>query len=99
MAAALALAFYTLAAFGLAYILGHSRITLYTRTRLAALGWFSRWMVELVECPACLGTWLGFAAGFFWPHLAPLGWAPLALALWTCGANYLLGRATGLLKE
>lgn len=54
-----------------------------------------RWLVLLLECPACLGWWIGFAAGYYFN-----GW-PLALAasLFTTSTNFLFGRATGLIAR
>lgn len=69
-------------------------------------------IVTLLECPACLGWWTGLIAGVIalvivslafnvWPAAASarVVWAlgPLALAFYTAGSNYLLGRATGLM--
>jgi hypothetical protein len=95
----MSLLFYTVAVFGLCYILGHAKISLRARVVAADFGGLALWLVELVECPACLGTWLGFAAGFLWPSLVPFGYAPVMLALWTCGTGYILGRSTGWLTE
>ena len=104
-----ALLFYTVAAFGLAYILGHAQISLGIRTRLFDLCWPTKWLVELVECPACFGTHLGFWFGVLAPAAwtiaiipvpLPLNWltAGVWLGLYTAGAGFLLGRATGLIN-
>lgn len=141
------LGFYVLAAFGLAYIVGHSRISRPFRILLAGpreysqrcdhcgklssrrvpdvlSGWpcehcFTRnaiwesadvtpyrprdFFVELVECPACFGTWTGLALGLLMPTLLPLelprAAAGLALATFTAATNYLLGRASGLVSR
>ncbi len=106
---ALALVFYALCAFGLAYILGHARISLAARSWLAAdplKVW--TFFVELVECPACFGFWEGVAFGALapqpWldslvPFVMPRWGAALALGLFTCAVGFLLGRATGWLRE
>ena len=98
------LLFYSLATFGLAYVVGHSRISLPIRTFIAKI---SLPIVELLECPACFGVHLGFWVGFCWPiipealtqvHFDRL-FGGTALGAYTCGAHYLLGLATGWLKE
>jgi hypothetical protein len=93
------LLFYTLAAFGLSYIFGRAQISLNARIWFAGRGGLFGWFVDLVECPACFGTWLGFGAGFLWPDLVPLGSPPFMLALYSCACGYLLGRLTGWLRE
>ena len=92
-----------LAAIGFAYIVGHSVISLPVRLYLAgddeAPGALPG-LVALLECPACLGTWCGAIAGALAPQWfgASSSWLGFALgACATCGSNYLLGRATGLL--
>lgn len=68
--------FYTVAAFGLAYIVGHSVISLPIRIavdpgqelrgpRDAARAWF----LMLIECPACFGFWTGLFAGMLYAGL------------------------------
>lgn len=89
------LIFYTIAAFGLAYILGHSSISLAPRTWLASK---SAWLTELLECPACLGFWIGL----FWalPYWGLADWRHfLAYPVYTAGANFLLGRLTRLIES
>lgn len=102
-------AFYFLAAFGLAYIIGHSKISLPFRQALdpgpkieSQGDVFRSWLLILLECPACLGFWIGLAAALY---QFPL---PLALSDWefavllplvTCSSNFILGRVTGLISE
>jgi hypothetical protein len=108
------LAFWLLASFGAAYIVGHSRISLWPRQ------WFalkvSERPLEFIECPACFGTWLGFLGGSIWPleltggllqastfsGAVPLTKLALAGALLvgcaTAGSNYLLSRLVGLVR-
>jgi hypothetical protein len=63
-------------------------------------------LLRLVECPACFGFWIGLvpgsilAVGFF----SDFGvWSKLGIVfvtgLYTCGANFLLARATGLIPN
>lgn len=73
---------YTLAAFGLAYVVGHSSISLpfrmlldpgedYTRPREA----LRAFVLTLAECPACFGFWTGACAGML--HAYGIGsWMP-----------------------
>lgn len=106
---------YVGAAFGLAYIVGHSKISLPARSALAtaAANWpidideerrpairnrIAQWILDLSECVACFGFWIGLAAGF--GNLGPPEPTnPLALALLTTASNLILGRITGLLGD
>lgn len=102
---------WTLAHFGLAYVVGHSVITLPFRTSLWApnrevltLRDAQRvFLVTLLECPACFGFWAGgVAIVFVAPFVGavrsfpPYVLAP-AFALATSGSNYLLARLAGLI--
>lgn len=99
----LPLVVWLLAAFGAAYIVGHSVISLPVRLYLAGTDetpGVAPWLVALLECPACFGTWLGAFAGVLAPQWFGVDsqWLGLALgACATCGSNYLLARATGIL--
>jgi hypothetical protein len=143
----LELLFYSLAAFGLVYIVGHARISLRPREWLADVGlgeefgctepgcawrrakpinpeepfycprhgkaepvpfvrWYhhpARWLLSLIECPACLGFWVGLGVGYWYPYIIPVivpgPSAALALGLYTCAVGFLLGRATGLIRQ
>jgi hypothetical protein len=95
---------YTFAAFGLAYIVGHSVIS--KPVRLALYDVNRRWslfILDLVECPACFGFWIGLIAALtlLWFKLDALFTFPLVafLPLYTSGANYTLGRITRLIRE
>jgi hypothetical protein len=89
---------YSLAAFGLAYIVGWSKLSLPLRERLNPKSLF----LALLECPACLGTWVGFAAGYWaWSRgFSSLGWQMSVAVggLYTCASNLILARLTGLLE-
>lgn len=91
-----------LCAFGFCYAVGHARVSLGFRTRLAIV---SEWLTSLLECPACLGFWVGLAGGAALPELLPAPFSPTrlvaapVLGFATCAVGYLLGRATGWLQE
>jgi hypothetical protein len=93
--------FYLLIAqFGFCYVVGHSAISLPIRERVAAATRAGEWFVELLECPACLGWWLGFLTGVVMLISTLHAWREaLALPFFVSGTNYLLGRATGWIKE
>ena len=104
--------FYTVAAFGLAYIIGHSAISLGVRENISWIGrrgapgklaWVATWFLALIECPACFGTWTGLVVGALYPQIVPfaLSWplASLALGLYSAGTGFILGKATGLIEE
>jgi hypothetical protein len=84
---------YYLAAFGLAYIIGHAKITYRLRARGVAMGAAGKLVVELLECPACLGFWIGLAAGYFNVVSFAATWV---LALTTCAVNLIAARFAGL---
>lgn len=95
---------YIFAAFGLSYILGHSVAT----RRIRELLWFDQWLgtrflatrrgfVTLLECPACLGAWVGLAAALLGLVPFETRWNVLIWALFTAGSNYTLARLTGLM--
>lgn len=91
---------HTVACFGLAWIVGHSRITRPIRLALYEVGGFwIRLFVDLLECPGCFGFWSGLVIGFYVLHASSNGpfLIPLVVACYTSGSNYLLGRATGLI--
>ncbi len=101
-----ALVFYTVAAFGLAYIVGHAKISLRFRERVAGDGEGpGAKFINFLECPACFGFWEGVFVGVFVAGargMAFFGWAlPAAfcLGLYTCGANFIIGRLTRLIPE
>jgi len=95
-----------LAAFGLAAVLGHSRITLSFRILLAGskpgepelkplIPVVGPWFIELIECPMCLGVWEGFWFVVLQDYSA-LGAAVLAGCA-VAGSNFILGRVTRLI--
>lgn len=103
--AAVALFIYSVAAFGVAYAIGHSKLTLSLRNQLAREtndgSTVAYYALTLMECPACLGFWVGLGAGTS-SLLFGLPWDCLFLVLpvagfYTCGINFILGRATRLI--
>lgn len=55
-----AFALYALAVLGVVYIIGFSQITIAARTRLSKLGAVGLWVLDLLQCPKCLGYHLGY---------------------------------------
>lgn len=111
---------YSLAAFAVAYVIGHSKISLplrlaiepeppkkvdddegssirQVRTRESFSDSLRWWVLLLMECPACLGFWIGLLYGF--SSRNEFGANPLELGFFTCGSNLLLARMAGLMKE
>lgn len=96
---------YLLAAFGLAYIVGHAKISLVPRLLLGGslhaeppvkplVPVVGPFLVDLAECPACFGFWVGLV------YALAVG-GGFGDALWlgclTSGSNFLLGRLTKLI--
>lgn len=87
-----------LAAFGLAYIVGFSKISLPFRIALTPgdhkqglVFWCMRTFVEMIECVACFGFWEGVV-------MAQLGvWAPFGVSFWQTIAAGCLVSATNLI--
>ena len=103
------LALYVLLAFGLAYICGKAIISRWIREQLAdfSLGTLHPFLglVEMVECPACFGFWIGLLAGGCrfttfagLPYLAQYQLA-LATAVITCSTNFIIAHFTGLMPK
>ncbi len=98
---------FTVANFGLAFVVGHSKISMPLRMlidpgRIDSMAKAARaWLIMLLECPACLGFWggglyahfTGYSFGF--PAAGFL--ATLGFALYACGANFLLSALSGML--
>lgn len=90
---------YCFATFGLAFILGYSKIFEPFRAALWKAGPAGRFLVTLVECPGCLGWWVGVAAVIF--HFDPFGWPLTAwhviyAGLFTSGTTMFLAMRSGL---
>jgi hypothetical protein len=95
---------YAVAAFGFAFIVGHSRISLPARALMQTVGERLlpiaalpfRFVLMLIECPACLGFWEGLAYALAF-HPSWASW--WELALFTSGSNFLLGRFSRLIPD
>jgi hypothetical protein len=102
MTPALNLFFYTITVFGFCYAVGHSKISLRPREILSRYP-IGETFVEMAECPACLGFWLGLIAGTILPFITPIpvptALSPFLFAFYTCGTGFLLGRLTGWIPE
>lgn len=106
MTAVALLFLYSIAAFGLAFCAGFAKISFGVRV------WLSQresrpihWFVLLLECPACLGFWIGLITAPWvrtWQPFAreiPLIPFMILHAFFTCGSNFIIGRATGLIRD
>lgn len=97
---------YTIAAFGFAYVAGHSLISVPVRRRIfpegtsleTRVGKARAFVITLIECPACMGTWIGMLT---WLALAWAGLVDwrffLVAGFYTAGSNYILARFSGLI--
>lgn len=127
----IALVLYYLAAFGLAYVLGHSRISYPFRMVLGGLAapdattiteladrkrakldlhWDVKpivpvvgpILIEMIECSACFGVWIGGVIGWFMPpfveEITGTRWVSIVvMALSTAASNLILAKHTKLL--
>lgn len=111
-----ALVVYTFAAFGLAYTISDAVITRAIREWLWRVlishEAFVKakekgeeppvpFLLQLIECPACLGFWIGLLVGLgfglYVPGNTPPGGVAIVLAFYTTGTNFMLARYTGLI--
>lgn len=103
-----ALFIYTHAAFGVAYLIGHSKASEPIRDFImgnAEVATASAWRVTrrtfvmLIECPVCISTWIGGFAGIVLGRALGGHHAALAVlfACYTAGASFLLGKLTHLI--
>jgi hypothetical protein len=93
------LAFYSVSAFGFAYVVGHSVISMPVREWIARHpGHYWQLFLAVIECPACFGWWVGFAGGIAAFIADPFvsGLLPVFLPFYTAGSNYILARLTGI---
>lgn len=88
----------SIAAFGTAYIAGHAKISLFIRQWLFDTKFKPfRYLVELIECPACLGFWLGVIGWLVRPN--PTVSDALIAGCFVSGSNALLGFWSGLMQR
>jgi hypothetical protein len=97
---AINLLIYCFAALGLSYVLGFSKLSKPFREMGAKMP-ITYVLVLLVECPACLGFWIGVAAVAF--RFAPLPiaatiWHAIYFGLFTAGTNLFLALRSGLIE-
>lgn len=91
---------YCFAALGISYVLGFSKLSKPVREALAKSP-VTMILVLLLECPACLGFWIGVAAVAF--NLDPLDlrptiWNAIYFGLFTSGINLFLALRSGLIE-
>jgi len=90
---------YCFAVLGFSYVLGFSKLTLPFR-EAGAKNPVTKILVLLVECPACLGFWVGIAALIFRIdplHLSVTIWNAIYFGLFTSGINLFLALRSGLI--
>jgi len=80
------------AVFGLAYIVGHSQISLWFRTWLYPKHALAAWFVDMLECAGCFSFHAGWIGSLL--HLFPFH--PLTAACFFCGTSITLALLTGL---
>lgn len=102
---------FAFAAFGLSYVLGHSTLSYPFRDSVynfamrkttqglggvALIRWIALWFIKLIECPACLSFWIGFAFarydGASWINAFGFG-------LSLCGTSLTLALTSGLIAR
>lgn len=77
----------TLASFGLVYIVGQSKISQYPREQISRSKLkVVHFMLDLIECPACFGFWIGLGGAL----LNGWGWLSVVAACYICASNLLL---------
>jgi len=91
-----------LAAFGVSYIVGFSKISFPFRVTLGnSKSTLLHWFLDLIECPACVSTWLGFFYGVAKSEGLPIHNRALTVLLYgtsTSATSFVLGRLTGLIE-
>lgn len=95
---------YTISVLGLAFIVGHSKISVPFREWLADLrerrNYVAGFFLEMFECAACFSFhigWIVALCGFRLGYGALLLDAAV-LALYSCGASLLLGKFAGIVE-
>jgi hypothetical protein len=91
---------HSLFALGLWYVIGVASITYRPRTWLRSQRRrICDLLLELLQCPACCGFWIGLGCGLAqWPFRSLMHDA-VALAFYTCASNLVLGTLLNLMPE
>lgn len=90
------LVIHTFAAFGLAFVVGFSRISLGFREWVAAR---SVWGIALLECPACVSYhfgWIAVAVGVAPDSFPRTIFGAITCGFFTCATSLLLAKLTVL---
>lgn len=83
----------TIATYGASWALGCAEVSRPVREALGKLP-HTKWLMKLICCPACTGFHIGF-----WPALVTEGFPQaLVMGFYSCGANFLIGRLSGVIK-
>lgn len=93
---------YSFAVFGLAWVVGHSKISLPFRLWFAKLGPFGLLFVTMLECVGCFSFhigWITWLAGIrltgSWSHT----WLDVIVAaLYTAASSLVIGRFVGVVE-
>lgn len=85
------------AVFGFAYIMGHSVISLPLRTAMYRFDTVGKFLVMMLECPACFSVHLGWS-------MYLLGWTPhfdniFFSSCFYAGSSLILALLTGLMQR
>ncbi len=92
-------AFLLLGAFGLAWGVGHSTLSLPFREALSRTPIFGEFLCKLIECPGCIG----FHTGWIYEWLAgptlqgPRPFVILLVGFAVAGSNFILARLSRLI--
>ena len=96
----MSLLIYAITVFGFEYIVGRSVISQFPREIYADVFQKSNialFLLALIECPACLGFWIGLIVALKWPLYAASLIASdsvLLFAIFTSGTSLILGKLT-----
>lgn len=74
------------AIWGASWVIADSKISLPVRFWVAERTRL-HWLLDLLECPACLSFWIGLAVAFL---LLDLRWLAIPFALASCGISLVL---------
>lgn len=93
---------YMFIVFGLWYVVGFAEISYHPRNWLK-IRWMKKdlskryggapWYIDLIQCPACFGFWVGLCVGLYLSRSLGLG---LGIGLFTLTSNSVLFGLAGL---